>query len=207
MDIAGALKDNMKVFLPILGLVVVIIAFYMVDLDSNSFTDITLGRRENTNDEKLVYEAVVETNLGDFRLNLYEEVAPKNVENFISLVNGGFYDELTFHRVIENFIIQTGDPSGDGTGNAGYYVEDEIAEGLVFREYLVAMANEQRPNTNSSQFFITLEGGNFSHLNENYTVIGEVVEGFSVVESIGSVDVDSNYVPKVDVVVERIAIK
>ncbi len=207
MDIAGALKDNMKVFLPILGLVVVIIAFYMVDLDSNSFTDITLGRRENTNDEKLVYEAVVETNLGDFRLNLYEEVAPKNVENFISLVNEGFYDELTFHRVIENFIIQTGDPSGDGTGNAGYYVDDEIAEGLVFREYLVAMANEQKPNTNSSQFFITLEGGNFSHLNENYTVIGEVVEGFSVVESIGSVDVDSHYVPKVDVVVERIAIK
>ena len=207
MDIAGALKDNMKVFLPILGLVVVIIAFYMVDLDSNSFTDITLGRRENTNDEKLVYEAVVETNLGNFRLNLYEEVAPKNVENFISLVNEGFYDELTFHRVIENFIIQTGDPSGDGTGNAGYYVDDEIAEGLVFREYLVAMANEQKPNTNSSQFFITLEGGNFSHLNENYTVIGEVVEGFSVVESIGSVDVDSHYVPKVDVVVERIAIK
>lgn len=205
MDISGTLKDNMKVFLPVLGLVAVILAFYMVDLNTGSLTDMTLGPSEKG--QEITYEADVQTSLGSFKINLYEDIATKNVENFVSLANDGFYNDLTFHRVIDNFIIQTGDPVGDGTGNAGYYIDDEIAPGLVFREYLVAMANEGRPNTNSSQFFITLEGGSFSHLDGNYTVIGEVVEGFSVVEQIGSVDVDANDVPRVDVVVERIDIK
>lgn len=205
MDITGVLKDNMKVFLPVLGLVAVILAFYMVDLNTGSFTEITLGPSERG--QEITYEADVQTSLGSFKINLYEEIAPKNVENFVSLANDGFYNGLTFHRVIENFIIQTGDPAGDGTGNAGYYVDDEISAGITFREYLVAMANEGRSNTNSSQFFITLKGGDFSHLDGNYTVIGEVIEGFSVVEQIGSVDVDANDVPRVDVVVERIDIK
>ncbi len=205
MDIAGTLKDNMKVFLPVLGLIVVILAFYMVDLETDSITDLTLGPSER--EGEITYIADVQTSLGSFEINLYEEIAPKNVENFVSLANNGFYNGLTFHRVIENFIIQTGDSIGDGTGNAGYYIDDEISPGITFREYLVAMANEGRSDTNSSQFFITLKGGNFSHLDGHYTVIGEVIEGFSVVEKIGAVDVDSNDVPRVDVVVERIDIK
>ncbi len=202
MDIIGSLKDNFKVFLPVLGLLAVIVVFYLVDLGSYGFTNITPTTRERSVD----YKANVRTNFGDLKINLYEDLASENVGNFVSLSREGFYDGLKFHRIIENFIIQTGDPDGDGYGGAGYYVDDEIVESLVFDEYTVAMANEGRANTNSSQFFITLKGGNFDHLDGNYTIIGEVVEGFTVVEKIGAVKVDANHFPNVDVVIEGIEI-
>jgi cyclophilin family peptidyl-prolyl cis-trans isomerase len=202
MDIAGTFKDNLKVFLPILGLVAVIIAFYTVDLDSSSLTSITPVTRESGVD----YKANVQTNFGDFTIDLYETLAPKNVENFVFLSKEGFYDNLKFHRVIENFIIQTGDPDGTGYGGAGYYIDDEISSDLLFDEYTVAMANEGRGDTNSSQFFITLAGGDFSHLDGNYTIIGEVVSGFSVVDKIGSVAVDQNHFPRTDVILKTVEI-
>lgn len=181
MDLGNAFKDNIKVFLPVLGLVAVLVVFYAIDLDSSSITSITpvtVERRERVN-------AQVNTSLGTFVVELYPKVAPKNVENFISLAEDGFYDSLTFHRIVPDFVIQTGDPTGEGYGNAGYYVEDEISDNLTFGEYVVAMANEGEPNTNSSQFFVTLGGGNFSHLDGSYTIIGGVVEGRDVVDSIG----------------------
>ncbi len=181
MDLGGAFKDNIKVFLPVLGLVAVLLAFYAIDLDSSSITKITpvtVEKREQLN-------AKVNTSLGTFVVELYPKAAPKNVENFVSLAEEGFYDDLAFHRIVPNFIIQTGDPRGDGYGTAGYYVEDEISENLVFGEYIIAMANEGEVDTNSSQFFVTLDGDDFSHLDGSYTIIGEVVEGTSVVDSIG----------------------
>ena len=208
MDIAGTLKDNIKVFLPVVGLLIVIVAFYLVDLDYGSFTSVTPAMRDNgvAEERNITYQADVYTSYGTFRIDLYENLAPKNVENFITLANEGFYNNLKFHRVIENFVIQTGDPLGDGTGNAGYYINDEITSELSFAEYTVGMANEGRPNTNSSQFFVTLKNGNFSHLDDDYTIIGKVIDGFRVVDRIGSVEVDSEYFPKVDVFVERIEI-
>jgi cyclophilin family peptidyl-prolyl cis-trans isomerase len=202
MDIAGTFKDNLKVFLPILGLVAVIIAFYTVDLNSSSLTSIT----PMTKNTRANYKANVQTNFGDFTIDLYENSAPKNVENFVSLSKEGFYDNLKFHRVIDGFIIQTGDPNGTGYGGAGYYVNDEISRDLFFKEYTVAMASEGRVNTNSSQFFITLPGGEFSHLDGNYTIIGEVVSDFSVVDKIGSVPVDQNHFPRTDVILKTVEI-
>ena len=101
------------------------------------------------------YEAVVTTAKGDIRLRLFEQVAPKTVNNFVFLANQGFYDGVTFHRVMENFMAQGGDPTGTGTGGPGYTFEDEINPDYVFdRRGLLAMANSG-VNTKASQFFIT----------------------------------------------------
>ncbi len=207
MDIGGAFKDNFKVFLPVLGLVAVIIAVYAIDLDSSSLTNITPTTPATTENQRDVdYIAEVKTSYGDFTIDLYQDLVPKNTKNFVSLAQNGFYDGLKFHRVIENFVIQTGAPGGDGYGNAGYYVDDEIVGELSFDKYMVGMASEGRPNTNSSQFFVTLPGGDFSHMDDSYTIIGEVVNGFGVVDSIGSVSVDGNNMPVEDIIVESINI-
>jgi cyclophilin family peptidyl-prolyl cis-trans isomerase len=214
MDIPGVLKDNIKAFLPALGLIFVIIAFYTLDLDSHLFTDITFQPQQKVEkleppemllEQGLDYRAFVKTSLGDFTIDLFESDAPKNVNNFVFLSEKGFYKNLTFHRVIKDFTIQTGDPKGDGYGNAGYYIPDE-KNSFKFSPYMVAIANEGNPNTGSSQFFVTLEGGTFDHLEGNYTIIGKVVDGFDVVEKIGNAKVDSNYKPKKDVLIKGVDI-
>ncbi len=213
MDIAGVLKDNIKVFLPVLGLIIVLIAFFTIDLEEAFFTDITPGGTISKKiaptmslESDIDYKAKVKTSMGDFTIDLFESDTPKNVNNFVFLSEEGFYKGLKFHRVIEKFIIQTGDPQGDGYGNAGYYIRDEIVKNIKFDAYSVAMANEDRPNTNSSQFFITLEGGDFSHLNGKYTIIGKVTNGFNIVEEIGKSRVNENNVPLRSIVVEDIEI-
>lgn len=218
MDITGVLKDNIKVFLPVLGLVIVLIAFFAIDLESTLFTDITPAisdKKSLVEDEgpprmmlekDLNYMARVKTSLGEFTIDLFQDFAPENVNNFVYLAEKGFYKNLTFHRVIENFIIQTGDPDGTGYGNAGYYIKDEISKSLKFDPYIVAMANEGKPNTNSSQFFVTLRDGDFSHLEGDYTIIGRVIEGSEVVEEIGTVRVDGEFAPRKDVILRDIDI-
>ncbi len=206
MDIGGILKDNLKAFLPVLGLIIVIIAFYTVNLDSSYFTNIARVNNQVEKADEYAYGAVVETTLGSFTIELFEDLAPKNVANFVSLAEDGFYKNLRFHRVISNFIIQTGDPEGDGYGNAGYYVKDEIAKDLKFEPYVVAMANEGKKNTNSSQFFVTLSDGDFIHLDGEYTIIGKVKEGIPVVEEIGRVNVDSNFSPTREILIRNIVI-
>ena len=214
MDISGVLKDNIKVFLPVVGLVFVIIAFYTLNLQSYLFTDLTFQNNKGVEklsppemllEENVNYKAKVKTSLGDFTIDLFENDARGNVNNFVFLSEKGFYKNLTFHRVIQDFTIQTGDPKGDGYGNVGYYVVDEKSS-FNFSPYTVAMANEGKPNTNSSQFFVTLANGDFSHLEGEYTIIGRVVEGFEIVDEIGSVKVDSNYKPRKDVLVKDIEI-
>ena len=99
------------------------------------------------------YEAVVETNKGSFTIQLFAKDAPKTVNNFVFLANYHFYDGVTLHRIIQSFMIQTGDPKGDGTGGPGYSFEDELMNGHSYDKGVVAMANAG-PNTNGSQFFI-----------------------------------------------------
>ncbi len=214
MDISGVLKDNIKVFLPVVGLVFVIIAFYTLNLDSQLFTDLTFQGKQGTEaltppemvlEEGFDYKAKVKTNLGEFTINLFQEHASENVNNFVFLSEKGFYKNLTFHRVIKDFSIQTGDNKGDGYGNAGYYIVDEYSS-FKFSPYTVAMANEGKVNTNSSQFFVTLANGTFDHLDGKYTIIGRVVDGFEVIDEIGNVRVDSNYKPRKDVIVNEIEI-
>lgn len=115
-------------------------------------------------------EAVIETTKGNISVYLYPEASPKNVANFVFLAKNNFYNGLTFHRVIPNGLVQGGDPLGNGTGTAGYFLNDEISDWLNFdNEGMLAFANSG-PNTNSSQFFITMQA--MSSLNGKHTIIG-----------------------------------
>lgn len=131
---------------------------------------------ESTHD----YRARIVTEKGEIALDLFEVESPITVNNFVFLARQGFYDGVTFHRVIEGFVAQGGDPSGTGTGGPGYTFEDEIDSGLVFdRPGLLALANSG-PNTNGSQFFITFAPT--PHLNGLHTIFGEVTAGAEVLD-------------------------
>ncbi|HVP21402.1 MAG TPA: peptidylprolyl isomerase [Anaerolineaceae bacterium] len=142
---------------------------------------------EMTIDPKKIYRVSIETNKGTIELELYPKHAPKTVNNFVFLVNEGFYDGLVFHRVISNFMIQGGDPTGKGSGGPGYKFEDEVKDNPLKHEIgVISMANAG-PNTNGSQFFITHSPQ--PHLNGKHTVFGKVTSGMAVVNSIRQGDV------------------
>ncbi len=133
-------------------------------------------------DADKAYRATITTNRGDIVLDLSAEHAPKTVNNFVALARDGFYDGLTFHRVIPNFMIQGGDPNGTGTGGPGYRFEDETAGNPLRHETgVISMANAG-PNTNGSQFFITHAPQ--SHLDGRHTVFGKVTQGQDVVDAV-----------------------
>ncbi|MBS9775790.1 MAG: peptidylprolyl isomerase [Fusobacterium sp.] len=134
-------------------------------------------------------QATIKTDKGEIKLNLFPEVAPVTVINFVTLAKDGYYNGLTFHRVIKDFMIQGGDPTGTGSGGPGYQFGDEFKEGVVFdKKGLLAMANAG-PNTNGSQFFITHIPTDW--LNYKHTIFGEVVssEDQEVVDKIEQGDV------------------
>jgi len=146
-------------------------------------------------------EATLHTNHGAIALELFEEDAPKTVENFSKLARDGFYDGVIFHRVIPDFMIQGGDPTGTGSGGPGYTFEDEFNDRKVVRGAL-AMANAG-PNTNGSQFFIvTTEAA--SWLDRKHTVFGRVTDGMDVVNAISDLETDARDRPRTDVVIERV---
>ena len=133
------------------------------------------------------YRVRIKTNRGDIELELYPEHAPKTVNNFVYLAGEGFYDGITFHRVIDNFMIQGGDPTGPGSGGPGYRFEDEVTGNpLTHERCVISMANSG-PGTNGSQFFITHAPQ--SHLDGKHTVFGAVVEGHDVVDAVQQDDV------------------
>ena len=137
-------------------------------------------------DAKKKYTATIETNKGIIELELYPQHAPKTVNNFVFLAGEGFYDGVTFHRVISNFMIQGGDPTGTGRGGPGYNFEDETkGNPLKHDTGVISMANAG-PNTNGSQFFITHSPQ--PHLNGHHTVFGKVVKGQDVVNAISQGD-------------------
>ena len=145
-------------------------------------------------------------NGGVITAELYPDVAPQSVYNFISLANSGFYDGLIFHRVIPGFIIQGGCPEGTGMGGPGYTIEDEFLDDLRFDgEGILAMANTGMPHTGGSQFFITLDKTPW--LNGHHTIFGKVKEGMDVVRRIGHSETDMADRPLEDVVIKTIEIK
>jgi peptidyl-prolyl cis-trans isomerase B (cyclophilin B) len=146
-------------------------------------------------------QATLQTNHGPIRIELFPDDAPKTVSNFEELAGKGFYDGTTFHRVIEDFMIQGGDPRGDGTGGPGYTFEDEPNQHRVERGAL-AMANAG-PNTNGSQFFI-VTADSCPWLDGKHTVFGRVVEGMDVVDKISRLSKDARDRPDDPVVVERV---
>ena len=154
--------------------------------------------------ERIGKSAKFTTNQGSFTVALYGDKAPKTVSNFITLAKDNFYDKTIFHRVIDGFMIQGGDPEGTGRGGPGYQFEDEVATGLTFsKEGLLAMANAG-PGTNGSQFFITVSKPDY--LNGKHTIFGEVTEGYDIVVKISKAQKDSNDKPVSDVVIEKIEI-
>jgi cyclophilin family peptidyl-prolyl cis-trans isomerase len=148
-----------------------------------------------------VSKATLHTSEGAIELELYPDAAPKTVENFEKLSRDGFYESVIFHRVIPDFMIQGGDPTGTGTGGPGYEFEDEFNEHRVTRGAL-AMANAG-PNTNGSQFFIvTVEEAPW--LDGKHTVFGRVTAGMNVVDRISQVERDVNDRPREPVTIERV---
>ena len=145
--------------------------------------------------------ATLHTNHGPIAIELFDEDAPKTVDNFVKLARDGFYDGVVFHRVIPDFMIQGGDPTGTGTGGPGYSFEDEINDHKVERGAL-AMANAG-PNSNGSQFFIVTTGA-ASWLDGKHTVFGRVTDGMEVADTISTVPTDSQDKPREAVVIERV---
>src|SRR3989338_8625970 len=147
----------------------------------------------------------IETNYGKIVFETYNTDAPKTVENFITLANNGFYDDLTFHRVIKGFMIQGGDPNGNGTGGPGYQFKDELDPNTAsykagYKKGVVAMANSG-PDTNGSQFFIMTSD---YPLPNNYTIFGKVVSGQDVVDKIANVKTGPNDRPVEPVVMKNV---
>ncbi|WP_371363298.1 hypothetical protein SRRS_42290 [Sporomusa rhizae] len=148
--------------------------------------------------------ALFETSMGNFRVELAEDKAPQTSKNFITLVNKGFYNGLIFHRVIDDFMIQGGDPKGNGTGGPGYTIPDEFNSDLRHTEGVISMANAG-PNTGGSQFFITLKATPW--LDNKHAVFGKVIEGMDVVKAIGKVKTSAQDKPVQDVVIKKITIE
>src|SRR5215467_12567488 len=146
-----------------------------------------------------------ETSMGNFTIELFEQQAPKTVANFVKLAEKNFYDGVIFHRVIDGFMIQGGDPTGTGRGGPGYQFADEFHPQLKHSsEGILSMANAG-PNTNGSQFFITLTAT--PHLDGKHAVFGKVVEGMDVVKKIGKTPTKAGDRPVTDVVMKAVRIE
>jgi cyclophilin family peptidyl-prolyl cis-trans isomerase len=154
--------------------------------------------------ERVGKKARFETSQGTFTIDLFGDKAPKTASNFIFLAKEGFYAGLIFHRVITDFMIQGGDPAGNGTGGPGYKFEDEFDDSLTFsKKGILAMANSGQ-DTNGSQFFITVAPT--PSLNGKHTIFGEVTQGYEVVEKISKVATDASDKPQEAVIIKKIEI-
>ena len=133
----------------------------------------------------------IETDYGKMILELYRDVAPAHADSFVARTKAGFYNGLIFHRIIDNFMIQGGDPQGNGTGNAGYFLPAEFNE-LPHQDGTLSMARGPSPNSGSCQFFICLaRNRSTQNLDKQYTVFGQLLKGYNVLHAIGSLPVEA----------------
>lgn len=144
---------------------------------------------------------VIETDLGNIEVELFWDKTPKTAENFLRLTISGFYDSLTFHRVIPKFVVQGGCPLGNGTGGPGYSIDFEKADTKHLRGS-VGMARSQDPNSAGSQFYFCLE--NLPSLDGNYVVFGKVLSGMDVIDKIAQVETGPNDMPKEKVIMKKV---
>ena len=200
-----ALGENKK-FLLLALVLLAVCALVVFSLQSGKYPSGTLiidkgktySSAERVLDEKYDYSIIVSTVYGDIFIDLYEKEAPDNVNSLLFLISKRYYEGLTFHKVVKDFVIQAGDTKGDGSGNPGYTVK---RENLVdFNDYDVGMAN-------ASQFFIVLPNSNKQKFNGEYTLVGKVTKGFAVVDSIAKVEVNEDYKPVNDVIIKSILIQ
>ena len=214
MSIASdAIKDNKKVLFLAFGLLAVSAAgLFMtktgISSPASDLLEPTIyGNAQQVLEEDTDYRAIIKTSLGNIEVDLYEEETPVTVNSFVFLAGKRFFDGLTFHRIVPGFVIQGGDPKGNGTGGPGYKFQDEITE-RNFSSYTLGMANSGA-NTNGSQFFITsstISDENLAALNGKYTIFGVVTKGFAVVDSIEKVEIGQDEKPINPVTIESIQI-
>ena len=180
-------------------------------VETTEVTEMTYDKTYTTAQEMIIdinskYSAEIETSLGNIVIELFTETSPITVNNFVTLSNDGYYNDVIFHRVIKGFMIQGGDPSGTGHGDMGKYpgydFEDELNNPMKYEKGIVAMAN-RGPNTNGSQFFIMHEDYPLPY---QYTIFGKVLNGLDVVDAIGNVQTGENDKPNEDVVIYSVKI-
>jgi cyclophilin family peptidyl-prolyl cis-trans isomerase len=197
------IKDNKKILLLTVGLFVVSIVGVFLLRENFLVTDSNIVKQgqylqpEKVLKEGIDYGAVIRTEYGDITVDLYENQTPNAVNSFLFLSGENFYNDLTFYKVIKDFVIQAGDQVGDGTGTPGYKIDID-KNNLAVEEYSICMAN-------ASQFFIVLKGADLSQL-QDYPVIGKVTDGFAVVDTIEKVPVDKSYRPINDITINNILI-
>ena len=177
---------------------------YSIETSQTAATQQVNVLSDNQNKMNII---TIKTNFGDIQFETYDADAPKTVANFLALANKGFYDGLTFHRVIDGFMIQGGNPNGNGAGGPGYAFEDELNPNTEsykegYKKGVVAMANAG-PNTNGSQFFIMLQDYSLPH---SYTIFGKVIKGQEVIDAIGKVSTGANDKPLKPVIMEKITV-
>lgn len=169
------------------------------------------NKENNTNisQENLPTATISIKDFGDVEVELYPDVAPNTVNNFISLANDGFYDGTTFHRVIKDFMIQGGDPDGNGTGGPGYSIKGEFTNNgfqndLAHTEGVISMARNYLPDSAGSQFFIMTSTS--PHLDGEYAAFGKVTDGMDVVREIENTETDSSDMPVNTVTIESVKV-
>jgi cyclophilin family peptidyl-prolyl cis-trans isomerase len=214
-----AVKDNKKILLLAFGLLAVSVVGLIFTREGITMSDDKFAQPqqqskvgvytqpENVLEEGRDYSAIIRTSAGDIEVDLFQAQAPLTVNSFLFLTRERFFENLTFHRVVSNFVIQAGDPEGEGTGGPGYQIPDEITD-IRYVPYTLGMANSG-PNTNGSQFFITtgnIPEQSLQALDGNYTIFGKVTGGFAVVDSIERVETDATDRPINPVVIESIQI-
>ena len=172
-------------------------------------SDNTTNDEVRTPPKELPIATIVFKDYGTVEAELYPHIAPNTVNNFISLANSGFYDGLTFHRVIKDFMIQGGDPNGNGTGGPGYAIKGEFSSNgfkndLAHTEGVLSMARSQMNDSAGSQFFIMTKES--PHLDGQYAAFGKVIKGMDIVHQIENVETDAMDKPIKDVVIESIKV-
>ncbi len=182
--------------------IVAVITLFCLSL--TFFSNLTVTRAEAGTKKHKRPVATFETNMGTFKIELFDDLAPKTCRSFMDLADRAFYDGVIFHRVIDGFMIQGGDPTGTGTGGPGYTIPDEFGAGLAHDgPGILSMANAG-PNTGGSQFFITLVPTPW--LDGKHAIFGKVTSGMEVVEAIGKVSTGPGDKPIQPVVIEKLFI-
>ncbi len=201
-----------KIFIILVIIVLIAAGFYIIfsrQFSKNGFQNKETNNIETNKSEvkNMTHIITIKTNMGEIRFATYDADAPNTVNNFITLAEKGFYDGLIFHRVIDGFMIQGGDPAGTGTGGPGYVFEDEFnpqtnsyKEG--YKKGVVAMANAG-PNTNGSQFFIMVAD---YPLPNNYTIFGKVISGQDIADTIAKSKTGPNDLPVSLVIMEKVTV-
>ncbi|MCD7827433.1 MAG: peptidylprolyl isomerase [Clostridiales bacterium] len=200
-----------KIISLILAVIMVfaLVSFSACSSDTDDGSNSSEDSSEWHGEEDNPIATIVVKDYGTITVELYYDEAPNTVKNFISLANSGFYDGLTFHRVIEGFMIQGGDPNGDGTGGPGYSIQGEFSSNGIENNVehvrgTISMGRTNDYDSAGSQFFICQE--DYSYGDGNYAAFGMVTDGIEVVDAIAEVDTDSNDKPEENIVIESITV-